>query len=259
MTWNSIMGLVSTVALFLPLAFILSLRLGRYRTFPVLVVYYVIACMNNFLGEGYISSSPEIIKYFGLTNNLLDAPLMLFFLTYFCTSPVQAKRMRILILSLIAFEAIIVSFNGLNKNSITIILGAGLSIVAGFCLYFFIRNAKKAITHHKATGKALMISSLLFLYGCFTILYLLYYVFQTHIVDNKINEQYLSDTFLVFFFAITFSSLLMCAGIYVESKRIQKLNELKITRKELSSIYEGTQKAAPLRAALLDFDKNHFN
>ena len=259
MTWNSIMGLVSTVALFLPIAFILTFRLGRYRTFPVLILYYAISCFNNLLSEKYITASSDVTKYFSLTNNLLDAPLMLFFLIYFCTSALQAKRMRVLILSLIIFETLIVLFNGLNKQSITIILGAGLSIVAGFCLYFFIRNAKKAITHHKATGKAIMIAALLFVYGCFTIIYLLYYVFQTHIIDNKINEQYLSDTYLVFFFAVTFSSLLICSGIYVESKRVQKLNELKITRKELSSIYEGTQKAAPLRAALLDFDKNHFS
>ena len=254
------MGIVSTVALFLPIAFILTLRLSRHRTFPILILYYAIAGFNNLLNEGYITSSADVVKYFSLSNNLLDAPLMLLFLTYFCTSPLQAKRMKVLILALIAFEAIIVSFNGFNKNSITIILGAGLTIVIGFSLFFFIRQAKMAITHHKATGKAIMIASLLFLYGCFTIIYLLFYVFQTHIIDGKLNEQYLSDTFLVFFFAVTFSSLLMCCGIYVESKRVQKLNELLITRKELSSVYEGTtQKAAPLRAALLDFDKNHFN
>jgi hypothetical protein len=250
------MGLISTIALFLPIAFILILRMGRYRTFPILITYYAIAIINNFLGEGYIPASSDIVKYWSLVNNLLDAPLMLLFLTYFCTSPIQARRMRVLILSFVLFEVAIVLLRGVTKEAITIILAPGLAIVFSFCLYFFIRKAKKAITHRKATGKALIIASLLFAYGCFTILYLMYYVFQTHLIDGKLNREYLEDTYLVFFFVTTFSSLLMCAGIIIESKRVQKLHELKLTRKELSQIYSGTEKAAPLRTALLDFKRD---
>lgn len=250
------MGLISTIALFLPIAFILILRMGRYRTFPILIAYYIIALINNFLGEGYIPVSSDAIKYCSLINNLLDAPLMLLFLTYFCTSPMQARRMRVLILAFILFEVAIVVLRGINKEAITIILAPGLAIVFSFCLYFFIRQAKKAITHRKATGKALIIASLLFAYGCFTILYLMYYVFQTHLVDGKLNTQYLEDTYLIFFFVTTFSSLLLCTGIIIESRRVQKLHELKLTRKELLQIYEGTEKAAPLRTALLDFKRD---
>ena len=256
MTWNFTMGIISTIALFLPVVLILTLRMGKYRTFPVLIAYYTIAIINNFLGEGYIVADNDIVKYWSLANNLLDAPLMLLFLTYFCTSNIQARRMRVLILSFVLFEVAIILLRGVTKEAITIILAPGLAIVFSFCLYFFIRKAKKAITHGKATGKALIIASQLFAYGCFAILYLMFYVFQTHLVDNKVNAQYLADTYLVFFFVTTFSSLLMCAGIIIESKRVQKLSELKITRKELSQIYDGTEKAAPLRTAILDFERD---
>ena len=84
------MGIISTVALFLPIALILTLRMGRHRTFPILIVYYIIAIVNNFLSEGYIVASSDVIKYWGLANNLSDVPLMLLFLTYFCTSTLQA-------------------------------------------------------------------------------------------------------------------------------------------------------------------------
>ena len=254
MTLNFIMGIISTVALSLPVVFILILRLGRYRSFPALLAYYAMSFINNFLGERYVGTSNGVIKYWGLTNNLLDPPLMLLFLTYFCTSVAQARRMKLLILSFILFELTVVLLLGYSKQAITIILAPGLAIVFGFCIYFFVRQAKMAITHGKATGKALISASLFFAYGCFSIIYLMFYVFETQGVGETINEQYVADTFLVYFFVATFSSVAICTGIFIESKRIQKLNELKITRKELSMIYDGTQRAGQLRKPLLDFD-----
>ena len=253
------MGIISTVALFLPVAFILILRLGQYRTFPALLLYYIIAFSNNFLGEQYIETSNNVLRYFGLTNNLLDAPVMLLFLTYFCTSKIQAHRMKLLIAAFIVFEITVILLMGISKQAITIILAPGLAIVFGFCLVFFIRQAKMAIINRKATGKAIISASLLFAYGCYFILYLLYYVFETHLEGKIVNKQYLADTYLIYFFIATISSVIICAGIIIESKRVQKLNELKITRKELSIIYDGTETAARLRTAILDFDRDQYN
>ncbi len=257
MNWNSTMGVISTTAIFLPIAFILLLRLGGYRTFPALLAYLIISLTTNFLSQGYVTVNQDVIRYFKLCNNLTDAPLMLLFLSYFCTSAKQAQNLRKLILGFILFEIIIVAIKGLNKEAITIVLAPGLAIVFGICMYFFINQTKMAITHRKATGKAFISASLLFAYGCFGIIYLLFYVFETHIIDGKINQQYLADTYLVYFFVATLSSLLLCAGLIIESKRVQKLAELKLTRKELSEIYEGSEKAAPLRTAIiLDFERD---
>jgi hypothetical protein len=249
------MGLISTVALFLPIALILVLKLGLYRTFPALLFYYFIAFTNNCLEQGYISVGKDVVKYWGLTNNLLDAPVMLLFLTYFCTSAIQARKMRILILSFILFEILVVLIKGYNKEAITIILAPGLAIIFGFCLSSFVRLTKMAITHSKATGKAVIIASIVFAYGCFSLIYLMFYVFQTHIEGNIINQQYVADTYLIYFFAATLSSLLLSVGIIIESKRVQKLNELKITRKELSMIYKGTERPTRI-GVLLDFDRD---
>ena len=254
------MGFVSSVALFLPIFIILILRLGAYRSFPALIVYYISTLGYNFLTEGYVTASAEFTRSWGLTNNLMDIPLILYFLTYFSTSRAFTQRMRMTILSFAIFELIVVAIVGFNTNAITIILGPGLLIVLGFCLYFFIRQAKMAIIHRKATGKAMIVSSVLFAYGCFSFIYLMYYVFKAHIDQyGKVKPQYKADTFLVYFLVTTFSSLLMCAGIIIERKRIQKLNELKITRKELSSLYAESKKATPYRAAMLDFDKDQWN
>lgn len=201
--------------------------------------------------EGYIPADSTVIHFWGLFNNLMDTPLMLTFLIYFSTSLAFSRRMKILIAGFILFEAVVVAVMGFNTNAITVILGPGLVIVVGFCIFFFIRQTKIAITHRKATGRAIIAASLLFAYGCFGFIYLMYYVFKTPFVE---------DTFLVFFLVVTISSLLVSAGVIIEEKRIRKLNELRLTRRELSDVYSDEKKAAPFRkTAMLDFDREQWN
>jgi hypothetical protein len=244
------MGFVSTFALFLPIFFLLLFRLGSYKSFPALLVYYIIVFVYNLLTEGYIRVNSNVIDNWNICNNLLDAPLMLLFLTYFSTSAAFTNKMKISICTVILFELVVVLAVGFNTKAVTIFLGPALLTVFAFCLHFFVRQTKIAIIHHKGMGRAVIAASLLFAYGCYTIIYLMYYVFKT---------PYVADTFLVYFLVATFSSLVMCAGIFLERKRVQKLNELKVTRKELSAFYPETKTAAPLRTAMLDFDKDQWN
>lgn len=251
MTWNSVMGIVSSAALLCPIIAILALRLTHYRSFPVLLFYYSSVFIYNLMTEGYIPAGPGFVHYWGLTNNLLDTPLMLIFLTYFSTSARFTRRMHILIGAVILFEVVVLSVTGLNTEAITIILGPGVSLVIGFCTYFFIRQTKIAIQYRKATGKALMAASLVFAYGCFGLIYLMYYVFKT---------PYVEDTFLVYFLVATLSSLLLSIGILIEEKRIRKLNELKLTRRELLDIYADENKTVRgMRTVILDFEKEQWN
>jgi hypothetical protein len=243
MSWNFTMGLISTVSLFLPIALIIALRLSTYRSFPYLLGYYVFVFAYNLFTEGYINPGGDVIYYWGLTNNLLDAPLMLSFLTYFSTSASFTRKMRIVTLLLLVFDAIVVIWGGFNVSILTVVLAPGLVAVLSFCLIFFVRQTKITIMHQKATGKALMISSLLFAYGCFSFIYLIFYVFKTKDVAN---------TFLIYFFVTTLSSLLMCAGLILEKKRVRKLVELKVVRKELSSLYNEPKTTIPFQKAFID-------
>jgi hypothetical protein len=214
MNWNDVMGLIATLALSLPILTIIATGLSGYRTFPALVVYYALLVMYNMFVQGYIAVDPTTVRYLGIANNLLDAPLMLIFLTYFATgAPILKQRMWILIGIFVAFEIVTVALVGFNVQAITITMGPGILFILGFSLPFFVRLTKLTITHHKATGKAMMTASMLFAYGCYTIIYVMYYLMKSSDV---------LDTFLVYFFVCTFSSLLMSAGIIFERKRIKK-------------------------------------
>ena len=251
MTWNSVMGIISSAALLCPVAAILALRLYSYRSFPVLLFYYTSGFIYNLLTEGYLPASPEFVRYWGLTNNLLDTPVMLLFLTYFSTSFSFTRRMHGLIAAFILFEIIVVAVTGISTKAITIILGPGVLLILSLGVLFFIRQVKIAILNRKATGKAIMAAAILFAYGCFGLIYLMYYVFET---------PYVEDTFLVYFLVTTLSSLLLSTGIVIEEKRIRKLHELKLTRRELSDLYAGEKKAVPIqRTALLDFDREQWS
>ncbi len=250
MTWNSVMGLISSIALFLPICLMLAIRLVTYSSFPALLIYFIFVLFFNLLNQGYIKADTELVNSWGLINNFVDPILMISFLTYFSTSAGFTRNIKKVILGFVALDLIMLLLFGFTLKAVTIPLGVGLVVVFCLCLFFFIRQAKIAILHRKAAGKALMVASLLFAYGCFTIIYLMFYVFKTPYVD---------DTLLVYYMVTTFSSLLIGAGIIIESKRVQKLNELKLTRKELSIIYKDAEPAPPLKGAVLDFDKEQWN
>jgi len=251
MTWNSVMGLVSSVALLCPVIIILRYRLGSHSSFPALLVYYTSMFIYNLFTEKYIVVHPEVVRYWGLTNNFLDAPLMLTFLLYFSPGPNFSKKLKVLIASYLLFEMTVITVVGFNTDAVTIILGPGIVVVLALFLYFFIRHTKIAITHHKAFGKATIAAALLFAYGCFGFIYLMYYVLKTPFVE---------DTFLVYFLVVTISSFLVTTGIFLEEKRIRKLAELKQTRRELSDIYGDEKKTVPRkRTVMLDFDREQWN
>lgn len=241
MSLNVLMGILSTLALFAPVAIIAIMRLYGHRSFIALFFYYLIAALYNLMTEDIIHVNYDVIHYFGIVANLLDAPLMLLFLIYFSPSASFSKKIFILIGLFMAYEIVILAIFGFTKIAVTYFLGPGVFIILCVSLVFFLRQVRVTIMHRRATGKALMISSILWAYGCFGVIYLIYYVFKTESHDAS---------FLVFFIVTTFSSLMMSAGLIIEKNRIIKLQELKTTRKELSVIF-GNNKAAQERAASL--------
>ncbi len=228
MNWFNVVGIISTFSLFLPVIFIIAFRLAWYKSFPALLIYYTITFGFNFLSLDFIRSDKTFIYYYGVTNNLLDAPLMLAFLTYFSKTALFRKKMKMVIPAFLLFEVIVIILNGFSVNATIIVLGPGLLLVLCFSLLFFIHQAKITIIHQKAAGKALIVASILFAYGGYSFIYVVYYLLKT---------PYKSDTFLVYYLISLFSSVFIATGIVLERKRVRELKELQTARKELRVIY----------------------
>ena len=241
MNWFNVVGIIATFSLLLPVIIILAFRLAWYKSFPALLVYYTITFGYNLFSLGFFKIDKVFMDYYGPLNNFLDAPLMLSFMTYFSKTALFRKKMKLVIPVFVLFEIIVIAIYGFNVTATIIVLGPGLLLVLCFSLLFFIHQAKITIIHQKAAGKALIVASLLFAYGGYSFIYVVYYLLKT---------PYKTDTFLVYYLITIFSSLLIATGIIFERKRVRELMELQTARKELKVIYgraEKTDRALSLK------------
>ena len=222
------MGFIFTITLIFPLIIIIALRLYRFRSFLALGIYYLLGFLDDLMLQNYIQVSAEFRRIYAVTNTLLDIPLLLTFLTYFSPASIISKRMRHIILGFILFEILMTVLFGYNRTGLTIVIAPELVIILFFSAWFFIRLIKVAIAQGKGIGKALMTASVLFAFGCYAIMYIMYYLLKT---------TQITDVFIIYLISSSLSVLVMSAGLLIENKRIRKLEELKITRRELSDIY----------------------
>jgi hypothetical protein len=233
MNWNSTLGIISTLALFAPVFVILAFKLIRFKSFIALFVYCLLAFSYNLMTEGLIVLPKPVVRNFSIIVNMLDVPLMLLFIMMFSTSVAMLKRMKLLLLIIICFEIVVVAIKGISIPTITIIMGPGLALVFGYSLYFFVQTVKKSFIHSKSVSKAIMASSICFAYGCFIFIYLMHYVFAVEDVPN---------IFLIYFIVTIIYSSLLTAVLVIEIKRLIKLEELRIKRKELQSFFADEKK-----------------
>ena len=247
-----VMGLVSTIALVLPIIILLRFKLAWYKSFPALLAYYVILFSYNLFLVKYIPVGKDVQRYHGIVNDLLYAPLVLYFLTYFSSNVQARKRMLILFYALIGFEAVILVIFGFTTQASKIITAPGLLLALAFSAYFFINRVKITIMHHKGIGKALIVSSLFFsVVGAS-------YVFGVFYFTNAPSKE---DAHVVFFLISVISSVSMSIGLFFEQGRVKHLEELRTVRNELKALYgEDKQKATtPFGTVALNFDKEQWN
>lgn len=230
------LGIISSIVLFIPFILIIALKLFSYRSFLALSVYYLAAAVYNLITQNVIDAPLWFSRPIGIINNLLDAPLILLFLIFFSTSSQMKKRITTAIFIFLAFEAVILVIFGFSVRTVKIILGPDIAIILVLSFLFFLRNVRLAITNQKSLGKAVMLSSVLLSYSIFSLVYIFFYLVK--------DKQYKDDARLVYYLVTLLSAVLMSIGIIIENKRIKKLGELKNTRKELATLYGHTKTAA---------------
>ena len=222
-------GIISSVALFIPVIIIAVFGLFRNRSFLALAANYLIVGIHNLMIQGVIVTPKPVMDYFNIIVNLLDAPLMLIFLIFFRISSKTTKQIFNILFIFLGFEVVILSLFGFSAKTVEIILGPDSILILGLSFVFFLRNVRLAVTNPKALGKAIMASSVFVFYAIFSLVYVFFFLIK--------SSQYREDARLVYYLVTLLSTLLMSAGIMIENKRIKKLDELKNTRKELAAIY----------------------
>lgn len=228
MNFNSTLGIISAIAFFLPAFIILSSRLLINISLLALVFYFLLVMTHNLMSENIILVEKEVQRNFAVINNYLDVPLMLTSMLMFCTEKWKQKVITTSIMCFLAYEIIILFQYQLQPISSMYIMGPGIVVILFYSLYLFMNNIKSTIVQGKGVGKTLMITSILFAYGCYFLVYLFAYIQRT---SNR------KDVFIIYYLASIIFSVLMSAGLIWVKKRLRQIKEVQTTRKELSVFF----------------------
>ena len=107
-------------------------------------------------------------------------------------------------------------------------MGPGIILLLVYSLYLFVINIKNTIVQGKGVGKTLMITSILFAYGCYFLVYLFAYIQKT---SNK------ADVYIIYYLTSIIFSVLMSAGLIWVKRRLREIKEVQTTRKELNIFF----------------------
>jgi hypothetical protein len=228
MQWNTFIGIAASLSFFLPVAAIFYYKLYQHRSLMALLISYLITALYNLLSQTPFNISPGFLQNFGVVNNYLDIPLMLLSLLFFCPNKQKQKRVHIILGAFIIYEMVLGFRFGLDPKVVIYIMGPGLAIIVSYTFYLFVRHIKITIVYGKNAGRTLMLSSILFAYGCYGLVYYFYYIQRTPDV---------ADAFLLYFISSITASVIMTMGLHLTQKRLKQFMEVKNTRRELEMFF----------------------
>jgi hypothetical protein len=224
----TVTGIVASFALLLPVFIIAFCKLYKNISLLSLLFYYLITSLYNLGDGGIIQINNEVKKSFGIISNYLDVPLMLIVLLTFCTSKRKQMTIYISLAAFVLFEIIIGILFQFKRESLAYILGPGILLIFSYALMLFAQHVKISIEKNKGFGKTYMITSILFAYGCYIMIYYFYYIQKTKAVG---------DVFLIYYIVSIVSSFFMAAGLILIYKKSKKIKEIQTTRKELAVFF----------------------
>jgi hypothetical protein len=247
MTLYELMGWISTVAVLIPIALLICFKLAWYRSMPALLGYFVLLFACNLFLLGVFRGSTEWREIQDVLHNTLAAPLSLIFLTYFARTIDLRRKMVIVSCVVLAFEIIIISVKGISNETYRLITAPGLIFALGFGLSFFANHVKLSIMYQKAAGKAFLVTTMLFATIGFTYIYIVRYF---------INPQYRQDADLIQFLVSLVIAMGVTVGLIFERKRVRQLEEVRIAREELKSLYgeEAKKTTGPFGTVAFNMD-----
>jgi len=249
MTLNELVGLISTVSISLLIIILLFTRLAWYKSFLALAIYSAVLLVYLVVRQGYVHPGPWFNQaMYSQVANMLDAPLMLCFLSYFSQTAAFRKSILIGAGLFVAFEGVVLLTMGFNSKSVDVITVPGLLIVLVLNLIFFVHYVKLTLVNQKALGKLLMVTSLVLSY----VLYV-----GVFFASQFMNASYKFDLLILYYLIVAGSTIILCAGVLIERRRVRHLAELNKTREELKAIYgeEDTTTALPFEKAVFKFEK----
>jgi hypothetical protein len=201
---EQILGIISIFLLTITaILLITNKREGGY-SFLALAFYLSQIIFLNLVSTGILRISPGTASLIGIWNNVLDAPLILFFLLYLAKTNRIRRTLLLSIAVFLAYALILYLSMGMNRSMLTMVIGPGLVLVSIFSLYFFVRFIQSATVNKKDIGQAFMSGGLVFTYFCFLLIYVLYYI---------LRSPHVKDIYMIYYLTFIALCLAMITGI----------------------------------------------
>jgi hypothetical protein len=164
-----VLGITALFFSFLPLILYWYKGLAENKAYMVISIFWMINAIiyapEIFHWQWYVAVDEEITKYY----NLFDAPLIMLIFYY----AFEKRIFLFMILSFVAFEAIVITLTGFNMTSNDIIIGTGSLLCLGLNLWGINRFFRQI--NHTASEKAYMFifAGFIFYYGlCVDLIYI---------------------------------------------------------------------------------------
>jgi drug/metabolite transporter (DMT)-like permease len=229
-TGNIWLGLLSTFILLVPIILMLIKRSSWNTWFIPLVVCFLLLFCTGLINNEFIDFGEKSNAAIVTSSIVFQAPLIIIFLNYFGLNPEMKKAIQVSLLSYLIGGAVFLTINGLNGHTIGLILGTGISLVLIYGIIIFIRQIKESIHTRKETGKAFMISAVVFAYACYFFIYLMNFVFDS-------SEK--KEIILLFQLATIASTILVSIGILLNVKNSdEKPAEIKVNKLPMLTEWE---------------------
>jgi hypothetical protein len=224
----TLIGIVSAFVQLMPVVIILVCRLYGNKSLLALTVYYLIQALYNLMGEGFIPASREVTNVVGVISNYLDIPLMLVIILFFSNNKDKQKIVHVTMAVFAVYEIVISLIMGVNFTTGVYITGVGIVLMMVYSMYLFSQYVKLTIEKNKAWGRTLMVTSILFAYCCYAMIYFIYYIQKTSAV---------ADVFIIYYIVSIISSILMSGGLLWVYNRSKQIKEVQLTRRELALFF----------------------
>ena len=224
---STLFGLSSVICFSLPILVILLFRLYRQTSLIALLLYYFLTIAHCLTAES-IPPVPDFVSSWDVVYSLVEIPLILSSLLFFCHARQRQQIMQKIIVAFVVYEAAIALYFKFTPQALLFVTAPGLLIVVGYTTFLFLRQLKFTMMHGKNLGRVLMLGAILFAYGTY------FLVFYTYFIQKQLD---VTSLYSLYFISSTIASVLMSVGLFMMRFRIRELQELKVVRKELQMVF----------------------
>lgn len=210
---NDIIAILTTIALLMPILTIVARRSMWHPSFAALIVYYAQFFVFNLFTNNYIHAGGNTMQLIQFSHIFIDLPLVLLFMQYFAKRDKTRSIIRGTLLAWATLAVLLITLMGLSLRITPYLMGPGLVMAAAISMGFFVKYLKSGIHNRWETGKAFMAGSLVFLYGCYLVIYVIQFVMRLR------DDQ---EIYLLFQITTLISVVLMTAGLILNRKQPRK-------------------------------------